>query len=98
MALLDDTEKEVERRSMGFKIACIPAFNAEKTIGDVIKKSLMYVDKVIVCDDGSTDYTVKVAKDNGAEVVSHEQNQGYGGAIITIFDAARRENADMMIT
>ena len=37
------------------KLACIPAFNEEKPIVDVIKKSLKYVDQVIVCDDGSSD-------------------------------------------
>lgn len=80
------------------KIVCIPAFNAEKTVGYVIKKSLQYADKVIVCDDGSTDNTAKVAKENGAEVISHERNQGYGAAIISLFDQARLENVDVMIT
>jgi glycosyltransferase involved in cell wall biosynthesis len=80
------------------KIVCIPAFNAEKTVGDVIKKSLKHVDKVIVCDDGSTDDTNNIAKKSGALVITHEKNQGYGEAIISLFDATRKENADVMIT
>src|SRR5215831_17920393 len=76
----------------------MPAYNAEKTVGEVVKKCLRYVDKVIVCDDGSTDNTARVAKESGAQVITHEKNQGYGGAIITLFNAAREQKADVMVT
>ena len=80
------------------KIICIPAYNEEKVIGNIVKRSLAHGDKVIVCDDGSTDSTAKVAKENGATVISHKNNQGYGASIITLFDRARQENADLMVT
>ena len=80
------------------KLACIPAYNEESSIQDVIKKSIPYVDKVIVCDDGSTDNTAKLAKEAGAIVVTHSTNQGYGSAISTLFDYARKQNAQIMIT
>src|SRR5579872_1370910 len=76
----------------------IPAYNEEKTIGEIVKRSLQYSDKVIVIDDGSSDGTVNIAKQNGATVISHKKNQGYGAAIITLFDRARHENADVMVT
>ena len=57
------------------KIVCIPAYNEEIKINDVVKKSLPYADKVIVCDDGSTDDTAALAKKAGAVVISHEKNQ-----------------------
>ena len=79
------------------KLACIPAYNEELYISDVIKKSLPHVDKVVVCDDGSTDNTAKLAKDAGAIVIS-QKNQGYGAAISTLFDYARKENAQIMVT
>ena len=63
----------------------------------MIKKSLPHVDKVVVCDDGSTDNTAKLAKDSGAIVIS-QKNQGYGAAIATLFEYARKENAEIMIT
>lgn len=83
---------------MKMKLVCIPAYNAEKNIGEVVKKSLEYVDEVIVCDDGSTDDTAKIASENGARVLSHKKNLGYGAALITMFDQARKDNVDIMIT
>ena len=79
-------------------IACIPAFNSEGTIGDIVKECQLHVDEVIVCDDGSTDDTAKIAKDNGATVLSHQKNYGYGAALITLFENAREINADCMVT
>ena len=78
-------------------LACIPAYNEESTIQDVIKKALPYVDKVIVCDDGSTDNTAKLAKEAGAIVIS-QKNQGYGAAITTLFEQTRKEDVQIMIT
>jgi len=78
------------------KLVGIPAYNEEKTIGDVVKRSLQYCDKVIVVDDGSSDGTASVAKQSGATVISHQKNQGYGAAVITLFDRARQENADIL--
>ena len=80
------------------KIVCIPAYNEEIKINDVVKKSLPYADKVIVCDDGSTDDTAALAKKAGAVVISHEKNQGYGAAISTLFDYCRKNNAEIMVT
>jgi glycosyltransferase involved in cell wall biosynthesis len=79
------------------KFACIPAYNEEDSIADVVTKSLPHVDRVVVCDDGSTDNTAKLAKDAGAIVIS-QKNQGYGAAISTLFDYARDQNAQIMIT
>lgn len=79
-------------------IVCIPAYNEEKTIGNIVKDCLKYADKVIVCDDGSTDNTAEVARKNGAHIIRHEKNLGYGAAIISLFDQTRKENADMMVT
>jgi glycosyltransferase involved in cell wall biosynthesis len=78
-------------------LACIPAYNEENNIAGIIKKSLLHVDQVVVCDDGSTDGTAKIAKNAGAVVIS-QSNQGYGAAISTLFDYARKNNAKIMVT
>ena len=93
-----DKPKPEENRRKPYIIACIPAYNEEKTIAKVILKAKKYVDKVIVCDDGSTDMTAEIAKALGAEVIRHERNMGYGAAIGSLFEKAREENADIMIT
>ncbi|MCV0392938.1 MAG: glycosyltransferase family 2 protein [Nitrosopumilus sp.] len=80
------------------KIACIPAYNEESHIEDLVKLALNHVDQVIVCDDGSTDDTANIAKKAGAIVISHKTNRGYGAAIITLFDYARNNNVQIMIT
>jgi len=79
------------------KFACIPAYNEEHTIAKVVKKSLPHVDRVVVCDDGSTDNTAKIAREAGAVVIT-QTKQGYGAAISSLFDYARKENARIMVT
>jgi len=79
------------------KLACIPAYNEETSISDVVKRSLPHVDKVVVCDDGSSDKTAIIAREAGAIVIS-QTNQGYGAAISSLFDYARKENAQIMVT
>jgi len=79
------------------KFACIPAYNEEHSIAKVVTKSLSHVDRVIVCDDGSTDDTAKIAREAGATVIT-QTNQGYGAAISSLFDYARKENAQIMVT
>ena len=80
------------------KLVCIPAFNEENTIGEIVEKSLQYADKVIVCNDGSTDNTEKIAKEKGAIIINNKKNLGYGAAIITLFEEAQKQNAEIMIT
>ena len=80
------------------KLVCIPAFNEEKPIVDVIKKSLKYVDQVIVCDDGSLDLTAEQAKIAGAIVIKHKKNMGKGHAMKSLFKYARDVGADVIVT
>ena len=80
------------------KIACIPAYNEESHIESLVKSAKNHVDSVVVCDDGSTDNTANITKKAGAVVISHKVNKGYGAAIISLFDYARENNVDTMIT
>jgi len=79
-------------------VAAIPAFNEEATIARVVIGAGRHVDKVLVCDDGSSDMTGEIAERLGAEVVKHERNLGYGAAIRSLFDFAKRIGADVVVT
>jgi len=79
-------------------VAAIPAFNEEATIARVVIGSGRHVDKVLVCDDGSSDMTGEIAGRLGAEVVRHDRNLGYGAAIRSLFDFAKRLGADVVVT
>jgi len=81
-----------------YKLACIPTFNEEGVIEKVIEKTLHHVDKVIVCDDGSSDNTVQKAKDAGAHVLIHEKNLGKGAAMKTLFEYVKKNQADIIVT
>ena len=76
----------------------IPAYNEEKNISEIIKKLQKITNKIIVCDDGSSDSTAKIAKEMGVLVIQHETNLGYGAAIRSIFLKAREEKSEFLIT
>src|SRR3954463_12317029 len=61
--------------------AVIPAYNEEKHLGDVVRRTLQVLDRVLVVDDGSTDGTAGVAKQAGAELIVHTDNRGKGESI-----------------
>lgn len=79
-------------------IAGIPAYNEEKAIAKVILLAQKHVDMVVVCDDGSSDFTSEIAKRLGAVVIRHERNLGYGSAIKTLLRKAKKMNADVLLT
>ena len=76
----------------------IPAFNEEKNIAKIIVKLKKKYDHVIVCDDGSSDLTKEIALSLGVIVVSHSSNLGYGAAIKTIFNEAKKIEGDVLVT
>jgi len=67
----------------------IPAYNEEKTVGNVIREVLRNVPdaRILVIDDGSRDATARVARDAGADVISHPLNKGNGAAVKTALRA-----------
>lgn len=87
-----------EEGSKPFVVACIPAFNEERSIGSVLVRALKHVDRIIVCDDGSIDLTGDIAESMGATVVRHERNLGYGAALASLFEEARRIGSDVLVT
>jgi glycosyltransferase involved in cell wall biosynthesis len=61
--------------------AVIPAFNEEKHLADVVRRTRAKIDDVLVVDDGSRDASAERARQAGAEVIVHAENRGKGEAI-----------------
>lgn len=84
-------------------VITIPAYNEEKTLGNVLKEihSVMYKTKydyqILVVDDGSTDNTVKVAKENKAIVHSHPFNLKLAEAFKTEMKKCIELKADIIV-
>jgi glycosyltransferase involved in cell wall biosynthesis len=76
----------------------IPAFNVERTIAKVIVQAKAACDQVVVCDDGSSDDTRRIAEALGCKVVGHQRNLGYGAALRTLIDVAKKGGADVLVT
>ena len=61
--------------------ALVPAYQAEQTVGAVVRGLLRHVPRVLVVDDGSRDSTGERAAEAGAEVLSLPVNGGKGSAL-----------------
>ncbi len=60
--------------------AIIPAYNEETTVGNIVQNTKKYIDAVVVVNNGSSDNTARIARENGAIVIDHFAKRGYGAA------------------
>lgn len=79
----------------------IPAYNAEKTVGSLVRELIGYgfkKENVIVVDDGSQDRTAEAADQAGAKVIKNGQNRGKGFALRRGFEEAEAKKLERVIT
>ena len=81
----------------------IPCLNEEQTLPVTIKDIPRQIDgvdevEVLIIDDGSTDHTVDVAKENGVDhVVKFTNNKGLAKAFTAGLDACLKLGADIIV-
>ena len=75
----------------------IPALNAEKSVGSVVRGCREQLPDVLVVDDGSIDATSAKAAEARALVLRHPRRRGKGGAMRTGFDWALARGYDGVI-
>ncbi len=72
----------------------IPAFNEENAVGKVVQEIPGdLVREIIVCNNGSTDRTAEVARQEGAIVLDQPQ-KGYGHACLKGIDYLKKKTAN----
>jgi glycosyltransferase involved in cell wall biosynthesis len=81
------------------RIAVVPAFDEERSIGRVVDELRAFDPglDVVVVSDGSSDRTSAVAAEHGAHVVQLPFNLGIGGAVQTGFRYAWENGYDVVV-
>jgi glycosyltransferase involved in cell wall biosynthesis len=79
-------------------VVVMPAYNAARTL-HLTYADLPHdtVDLVILVDDGSTDDTVKIARQLNLRLFLHDRNYGYGANQKTCYAEALRAGADIIV-
>jgi len=81
----------------------IPCYNEASTLAialDALPREVQGFDAVewLIIDDGSTDDTVRVAKENGVDhIVRHTRNQGLARGFMNGLDACLKAGADVIV-
>jgi glycosyltransferase involved in cell wall biosynthesis len=75
----------------------IPAFNEAKTIETIINEVKPLVDRLVLIDDGSTDETYDIVKNQGVVLLRHIINRGQGAALRTGTEFSIAQGADIIV-
>ncbi|MFH0897261.1 MAG: glycosyltransferase family 2 protein [Candidatus Bathyarchaeota archaeon] len=81
-----------------YVVACIPAYNEEITIAEVHLRACKFADRVIVCNDGSTDSTGEILGKLDIGVTNHFERMGKGVALKTLLRVVKDTKADIIVT
>jgi len=79
-------------------VVVMPAYNAAKTLKmTYMELPREAVDVVILVDDGSSDETIKIARELGLQLFVHNRNYGYGANQKTCYAEALHAGAEIVV-
>lgn len=79
-------------------VVAMPAYNVEATLEKTVNALPERLrEHIIVGNNQSQDDTEAVAKKLGLQVITHDQNYGYGGNLKRLYRAALRQGADIVL-
>jgi glycosyltransferase involved in cell wall biosynthesis len=79
-------------------LIAMPGYNVEKTIEETFNAlPKQYREHVLLGNNQSQDRTEAVARQLGIDVITHNQNYGYGGNLKRIYKKALAEGADIIV-
>jgi len=80
-------------------LTALPVYNEAKHVQKVLAEVRRFSPEILVVDDGSTDGTAELLKQEpGLHVVTHVQNQGYGAALQSAFRYAEQHGYEVLVT
>jgi dolichol-phosphate mannosyltransferase len=80
-------------------LTAIPVYNEERHLEHVLEEVRRSSAHILVINDGSTDHTAHLLRQQqGLEVITHPHNRGYGAALISAFDFAVKNGVDVLVT
>jgi dolichol-phosphate mannosyltransferase len=85
--------------SSGSALIALPVYNEQSTVNQVLDEVAKYGHPILVVNDGSSDGTAEILEARSdIAVVHHQQNQGYGAALLTAFDYAQTNGFEVIVT
>ncbi len=80
-------------------LAALPVFNEVTSVASVLDEVGRHCQNILVVDDGSSDGTSELlAKRDDIILVTHQENKGYGAALVTAFEYAQENGYDVLVT
>jgi dolichol-phosphate mannosyltransferase len=82
------------------RLVALPVYNEARHVDRVLDEVRRRAEcTILVVDDGSTDGTSEILqRRQDIRVVRHEQNRGYGAALLTAFQYAQDHNFELLVT